>query len=208
MASKKPAWNSDRMVGQKRAFSTSDISALTRKLELEKRFRELCLFCLGIDTMFRSCDLIQLRVCDVMDDQHRPKTEIGWRQKKTKKKVKAAINPYTQSAVSCFVQSQNLGPDDFLFTSRKSGGRDPISTNYLRRIVKKWATEIGLDPAEYSGHSLRRTKPAFMYAKGVQPPPLRILLGQKSLESTQEYLGIDEQEALTLARQYDIFKEI
>jgi len=206
MTPKKIAWNKDKDVGQKRPFTPEQVDQITRYLEETKQFRNLCLFCLGIDTMLRSVDLLKLKVSDVMEDNFHIKYIFVAKQKKNKKPVKTAISPYTASAVCCYVSSDKLKLDDFLFTAKRNPKSKPFSTSYLRRLVKQWAKLIGLNSDEYSGHSLRRTKPAFMYSLGVQPPPLRILLGQKSLESTQFYLGIDQQDALNLAKQYDIFQ--
>ena len=83
----------------------------------------------------------------------------------------------------------------------------PISTSYLRRLVKRWAERLELDPENYSSHSLRRSKPAAMYAAGVRPETLRLLLGHASIVSTQEYLGIEKHQALSAAREFDVFKE-
>lgn len=207
MPSSNPPWNKSKSVGQKRPFTLEQISLIARHLEFSKQLRDLCLFCLGIDTMLRSSDLVQFRVSDLMDANGHPKSEILWRQTKTKNTVHIALSPYAISTICCHVASNNLQPNDFLFTARRSDGSRPISTNSLRRLVKKWAVEIGLDPEKYAGHSLRRSKPAFMYQRGVQPASLRLLLGQKSLESTQVYLGIDQNDALSLARKYDCFRE-
>ena len=200
-------WNKSKAVGQKRPFTLEQIALITRHLEFGKQFRNLCLFCLGIDTMLRSSDLVQIRVSDLMDVNGHPKSEILWRQTKTKNTVHIALSPYAISTVCCHVASNKLRPSDFLFTAERGDGLRPLSTNFLRRLVKQWAVKIGLDPEEYAGHSLRRSKPAFMYQQGVQPASLRLLLGQKSLESTQAYLGIDHNDALRLARQYDCFRE-
>ena len=200
-------WNKGRAIGQKRPFTIEQIAQITRTLQSNKQFRDLCLFCLGIDTMLRSADLVRLSVADVMNANGELRKEIAWVQGKTRNPVKSAITPYTESAIACWIASAKLQQSDYLFTAKRGDRTSSLSANYLRRLVKKWATMIGLDPADYAGHSLRRTKPAFMYARGVQPPSLRLLLGQKSLESTQAYLGIDQNEALALARKFDCFKE-
>ena len=205
MHSKKPVWNKDKDVGQKRPFTPQQIETIARHLETEKQFRNLCLLCLGIDTMLRGIDLVRLKVCDVTEANGHVKDVFTIRQRKNKKPVKTAITPYTASTICCHVTSSGLVKSDFLFASNRNPAA-PLSTSYLRRLVKSWAELAGLNSSEYAGHSLRRTKSAFMYAHGVQPPPLRILLGQKSLESTQFYLGVDQENALDLARQHDIFQ--
>ena len=200
-------WNKDRAVGQKCPFTKENIWAITRNLEEQKQFRDLCLFCLGIDTMLRSSDLVRLKVLDVTHSNGHTKSEFTWSQKKTGSPVVSAITPYAQSAVSCHIASNGLKFDDYLFTAKRGDGSKPLTPGYLRRLVKKWAKQIGLDPTDYAGHSLRRSKPSHLYAQGVRPEMLRLLLGHKSLQSTQVYLGIDQRDALDLARKYDCFKE-
>jgi len=150
---------------------------------------------------------VRLRVTDVRKPNDHPRESVAWKQKKTKRPVKAVLSPYTQSAICCWIATAKLSADDFLFTARHGDKSRPLSTSYLRRLVKKWAAMIGLDPEDYSGHSLRRSKPAYMYSQAAGPSILRLLLGHQSLQSTQEYLGIDQNDALKLAKTHDCFQE-
>ena len=86
-------WNKGRAVGQKRPFAREEIWAITRYLEDRKMFRDLCLFCLGIDTMLRGSDLVRLKVSDVTSKNGHPKKELIWNQKKTGSSVVTAITP-------------------------------------------------------------------------------------------------------------------
>lgn len=200
-------WNKGRAVGQKRPFSKDDIKAIARELESQKLFRDLCLFCVGIDTMLRGVDLVGLQVCDLINTNGHPKKELSWRQKKTNFPVISALTPYTQSAIVCHVASSKLEATDFLFWSMRGGRSGHITTSQLRVLIKSWARMVGLSDEDYSGHSLRRSKPALLYANGVRPEMLRLLLGHQNIHSTQSYLGINQQEALALARRFDCFNE-
>lgn len=199
------AWNAGRKAGQKKPFTIAHIQTLARYLEDNKAYRDLCLFCVGIDSSLRGGDLLNLKVGDVLDGRGYTKSELKTRQQKTGEIVIAALSPYTQSAINCYVIESGLGLDDYLFPSRIT--KQSITTNFLRRLVKQWALILDLDPSDYSSHSLRRSKPTHLYNRGVRPEMLRFLLGHKSLKSTQEYLGLDRSQALDLARQYDCFGE-
>lgn len=79
----------------------------------------------------------------------------------------------------------------------------PVSTRQYARLVDEWVTAIGLRPEEYGTHSLRRTKAALI----TRPPAifeLQILLGHTKIENTVRYLGVDIDEALTLAETTEI----
>ena len=199
-------WNKGRVVGQKRPFSQDEVLAMTDELDRRKAYRDLCLFSFGIDTMLRASDLLQLRVRDVMDRGRHPKVEFASSQQKTKHPVISTLTPFAQFALCCHVGTDDLGFDEYLFQPLRGEHDGPISTSSLRYLVKSWALSIGLNPQDYSSHSLRRTKPAMLYSRGVRPEMLRLLLGHQNLQSTQSYLGIDQREALDLARKHDCFR--
>jgi len=52
------------------------------------------------------------------------------------------------------------------------------------RIVGAWAGSIGLDPAAYGTHSMRRTKPTLIYRRTKNIRAVQLLLGHTKLEST------------------------
>jgi integrase len=64
--------------------------------------------------------------------------------------------------------------------------------------------DIGLDPAEYGTHSMRRTKATLIYQKTKNLRVVQLLLGHNKLESTVRYLGIEVDDALEIAEQIEI----
>ena len=83
----------------------------------------------------------------------------------------------------------------------------PINDNSYRTLVKQWATILRLDPTNYSTHSLRRSKPHFMFRAGVKIEYISELLGHKDTSTTYRYLGITQEEAQAYALKHDIFKK-
>jgi integrase len=67
------------------------------------------------------------------------------------------------------------------------------------RIVQGWVRSIGLNPAIYGTHSLRRTKAALIYRKTGNRRAVQILLGHTKLESTVRYLGVEVDSALAIS---------
>jgi integrase len=65
-------------------------------------------------------------------------------------------------------------------------------------------SEIGLDPALYGTHSLRRTKASLIYRRTKNIRAVQLLLGHTKLESTVRYLGIDVDDALELSEQTEV----
>ncbi|MFG1466534.1 integrase, partial [Xanthobacter sp. DSM 24535] len=63
---------------------------------------------------------------------------------------------------------------------------------------------IGLNPADYGTHSLRRTKVSILYKRTGNLRACQLLLGHTKLESTVRYLGIEVDDALSLSEQTEI----
>ena len=70
--------------------------------------------------------------------------------------------------------------------------------------MDRWIGSIGLDPALYGTHSLRRTKVALVHRRTGNLRAVQLLLGHTKLESTVRYLGIEVDDALAIAEQIDI----
>ena len=60
-------------------------------------------------------------------------------------------------------------------------------------------TAIGLREGDYGTHSLRRTKASIIDKATGNLRAVQILLGHTKIESTVRYLGVDVEDALTLA---------
>lgn len=65
-------------------------------------------------------------------------------------------------------------------------------------------TRVGLEPAAYGSHSLRRTKVSLLYRKTGNLRACQLLLGHTKLESTVRYLGVELDDALELSEGLEI----
>ena len=63
---------------------------------------------------------------------------------------------------------------------------------------------IGLDPAMYGTHTMRRTKASLIYRRTKNLRAVQLLLGHTKLESTVRYLGIEVDDALEMAEQTEV----
>ena len=199
---KQVPWNKGKLGGQKPPLKLQEIWAIRIRLQIDKRHRDLALFNLAIDSKLRACDLLKLRVSDVSNGGR-----VGSRamimQLKTQRPVQFEITVQTRETISDWIQRANLGTAAFLFPSRLH--RSPhLSTRQYARIVESWAARIGLDPALYGTHSLRRTKASLIYRRTKNLRAVQLLLGHAKLESTVRYLGIEVDDALELAEQTEV----
>lgn len=60
------AWNAGKNVGTKRPFTLKQIWAIRFFLDRERRIRDRALFDLAIDSKLRGCDLVKIRIRDVV----------------------------------------------------------------------------------------------------------------------------------------------
>lgn len=195
-------WNKGKLTGQKHPLKLHEIWAIRIRLQLDKRVRELALFELALDSKLRGCDLVSLKVNDVSNGGRMLARAIVMQQK-TKRPVQFEITKQTQVAVLAWIAKAQLRPDQFLFPSRIHSSAH-LSTRQYARIVCKWVTSIGLDPAAYGTHSMRRTKATLIYKETKNLRAVQLLLGHTKLENTVRYLGVEEEDALEIAEKMEI----
>jgi site-specific recombinase XerC len=78
------------------------------------------------------------------------------------------------------------------------------STRQCARLVDEWVSGVGLRQEDYGTHSLRRTKASVIYKATGNLCAVQILLGHNKNESTVRYLGVDVEDALTLAEHTEV----
>ncbi len=195
-------WNKGKLVGQKPPLKLPEIWAIRIRLEIDARHRDLAMFNLAIDSKLRACDLLKLRVSDV-SNSGRVASRAMVMQLKTQRPVQFEITSQTRESITAWIRFANLGVSEFLFPSR-SNRSNHVSRRQYARIVESWVTEIGLDPAVYGTHSLRRSKASLIYRRTKNLRAIQLLLGHAKLESTVRYLGIEVDDALELAEQTEV----
>ena len=199
---KRPPWNRGRLVGQKRPLLPRQFWAIRARLELAENLRNLALFNLAIDSKLRGCDLVRLRVVDlVVGGSVRERVSVI--QSKTGRPVQFEVSENTRKSVLEWVDSRTMRGFEFLFPSRLYTSLH-LSTRQYARLVREWVSAIGLDPSGYGTHSLRRTKAALIYRKTGNLRAVRLLLGHTKVDSTVRYLGVELEDALSIAERIDI----
>lgn len=196
-------WNHARMIGPKPPLKPKHIWAIRTRLQHEGRTRDLAMFNVAIDSKLRGCDLVRLRVADVhLGDSIRLRTTII--QQKTGRPVPFELTEPTREALALWLSLRgSRSNDDWLFPSRSRRGNH-LTTRQYGRLLDDWVALIGLDPAAYGTHSLRRTKVALLYKRTGNLRACQLLLGHTKLESTVRYLGIEVDDALILSEQTDL----
>ncbi|MEN3973387.1 tyrosine-type recombinase/integrase [Sphingomicrobium sp. XHP0235] len=198
----RPAWNAGKNVGTKRPLTQKQIWAIRLHLDREGRLRNRTLFDLAIDSKLRGCDLVKIKIGDVVAgaDIRNRATVI---QQKTNRPVQFELTTDVRATLLAWLEKRGGSTGDYLFPSRvDSNGH--LSTRQYSRLVDEWVTAIGLRKAEYGTHSLRRTKAAMIYRATGNIRAIQILLGHTKIENTVRYLGVDVEDALLLAERTEI----
>ncbi len=196
------ARNNGKLIGPKPPLQAKHVWAIRTRLQLSRPIRDLALFNLAIDSKLRGCDLVSLKVEEVAPHGY-ALDRATVRQSKTGRPVKCEITEQTRQAIDEYLKIVKKGPGAFLFSGRK--GRDrSLSTRQYARLVSEWIASIGLNPALFGTHSLRRTKAALIYRRTCNLRAVQLLLGHTNIESTVRYLGIEVDDALAIAEQVDV----
>ena len=191
-----------KTVRPKPPLKLKEIWAIRIRLQILDRTRDLALFNLAIDSKLRGCDLVRIRVTDVVRGSRVLSRATVLRQK-TSLPVRFELTEQTREAVQAWITCRALKLDDYLFSSRTSHSPH-ITTRQYARIVDYWVSLIGLDRHEYGTHSLRRTKATLIYRRIKNLRAVQLLLGHTKLESTVRYLGIEVDDALEIAEQTEV----
>ena len=196
------AWNAGRRVGTKRPFTQKQIWAIRFFLDRERRIRDRALFDLAIDSKLRGCDLVKIRIRDVVTGPE-IRTRAIVVQQKTGRPVQFEITSDVRTSLLAWLDRRGGSVDDYAFPSRIDCTKH-MSTRQYARLVDEWVSAIGLRPEEYGTHSLRRTKASMIYKATGNIRAIQILLGHSKIENTVRYLGVDVEDALLLAERTEI----
>ncbi|WP_174292865.1 tyrosine-type recombinase/integrase [Sphingomonas bacterium] len=200
--SKRAPWNAGRKLGAKRPLKPQQVWAIRFWLDQDQRIRDRAMFDLAIDSKLRGCDIVKMKIGDlVVGGRVRSRAIVV--QQKTGQPVQFEILDPARTSILAWLERRGGALDDFVFPSRIDHAAH-ISTRQYARLVDEWVTGIGLRHEDYGTHSLRRTKAAIIYKQTGNLRAVQILLGHSKIESTVRYLGVDVDDALTLAERTEI----
>ncbi|WP_299961045.1 GNAT family N-acetyltransferase [uncultured Roseobacter sp.] len=199
-------WGADvldaEVIRQKRPLLSKQVWAIRARLQLANNLRDLALFNVAIDSKLRGCDLVRLSVVDlVKEDCVRERVSVI--QSKTRRPVQFELTENIRDPVLAWVKSPEMLACLFMFPNRFHDCPH-ISTRQYGRLVHDWVSAIGLEPSGYGTHSLRRTKAAEIYRKTGNLRAVQLLLGHTKVDSTVRYLGVELEDALSIAENIDL----
>lgn len=195
-------WNLGKMVGAKKPLKPKDVWAIRFFLEHEGRIRDRALFDLAIDSKLCGCDVVKMKIGDLVTGgrvRHRAMVV----QQKTGRPVQFELLEPARTSLLNWLDRRGGSLDDFAFPSRVDHAGH-LSTRQYARLVDEWVTAVGLPRADYGTHSLRRTKAALVYKRTGNLRAVQMLLGHTKIETTVRYLGVDIEDALALSENTEL----
>jgi integrase len=191
-----------RRTGTKLALKPVHVWGIRVRLQVARKLRDLALFDLALDSKLRACDLVALRVSDLVSNG-RVRGRVMILQRKTGRPVQFEVTEQTRRSITEWLEARRSAADEWIFPSRSNLGAH-VTTRQYARLLKGWVSLIGLDPAAYGTHSMRRTKVSLLYKKTGNLRACQLLLGHTKLESTVRYLGVEVDDALELSEALEL----
>ena len=126
------AWNKGRLLGQKPPLKLKEIWSLRVRLQLANKRRDVALFNLAVDSKLRGCDLVSLRVRDILQGSGVASRAIVM-QRKTQRPVQFEITEAARESVTAWVMHAHLRSANHLLPGH---GKDAhLSTRQYARIA-------------------------------------------------------------------------
>jgi integrase len=185
------------------------ISQIKNLLDGSKRYRDLLLFVVGINSALRISDLLQLQIGDFIDEDGDIRNHFIIREAKRDKRNEVVVNSNMREALDKYLAYYpNIGhnPDNYLCFSTKLS-----DYNYTRsitrvqgwRIVADMCHSVGLS-GNYGTHTLRKTWGYHARLSGVPLELIMHKLNHSNIAVTKRYLGITDDELRALAENLNL----
>ena len=94
----RPPWNKGRIVGQKRPLLPQHVWSIRVRLELARQLQDLAIFNLSIDSNLRGCDLVRLKLNDLVI-RRTVRDRVTIIQRKTSQPVGFEVTEHTQQSI-------------------------------------------------------------------------------------------------------------
>lgn len=115
-------WNFGTKIGPKRPFNQKQIWAIRFFLDREECIRDRALFDLAIDSKLRGCDLVELKIGDLVNGPE-IRTRATITQRKTGRPVQFEIALDARESTFAWLELRGGTVEDYVFPSRATMSR-------------------------------------------------------------------------------------
>jgi len=183
------------------------IAQIKNLLRGQRRYRDLLLFVVGINTALRVSDLLTLQSGDFVADDGKLKSRFWIREEKRNKRNEIVINDAIREALKEYLAAYPAvaeNPQNYLFFNTKTGDfGKPISRKQAWKLITSLCHDVGLQ-GNFGTHTLRKTWGYHARLAGVDLALIMYNLNHNSLAYTKRYLGITDEELAEVARRLNL----
>jgi integrase len=138
-------WNKGRFVGPKPPLKPNQVWAIRLFLQREQRVRDFAMFDPAVYSKLRGCDLVKLKIREVVvNAAARQRATVV--QQKTGKPVQFELTEQTRDSLIAWLEVRGGSLDEFVFPSRVDC-EGHVSTRQYARLVAVWVGAAGLSPS-------------------------------------------------------------
>ncbi|MBS4211596.1 MULTISPECIES: tyrosine-type recombinase/integrase [Neobacillus] len=166
------------------------INAIKKYLKKHSE-RDYLLFVFGINTGLKITEMLEIRVADVLENEHTAKNFYQYLHHDINKEV--YLNQKVKKALLHYVQTNQLDTEVYLFKSNKT--EKPITRQQAYRIIHQAAEAIGIE-GKIGTNSMRKTFGYHAYRRGVAISLLQKHFNHSTPSETLKYLGISKEEKI------------
>ncbi|HLY25330.1 MAG TPA: tyrosine-type recombinase/integrase [Aggregatilineales bacterium] len=180
------------------------ITQIKNQLEGAKRYRDLLLFVVGINSALRISDLLPLRVGNFIDKDGETLERFLIREEKRDKRNVVVINDSIRDALDKYKEAYPQAVEKlshFVFFSSKRSGPDytrPLPRVQAWRLISEMCYTVSLG-GNYGPLTLRKTWDYQARQSGVPLELIMAKLNHSNIAMTKRYLGITDAELQAIA---------
>jgi integrase len=183
------------------------IAQIKNQLRVQRRYRDLLLFVVGINTALRISDLLVLRVEHFLDEQRRIKRRFWIKEQKRCKRQEVVLNDSIQEALEEYLAAYPeiaSDVDHFVFFNTKANDLlQPIKRGQAWKVITTICQQVGLR-GNFGTHSLRKTWGYHARMQGVDLALIMHKLKHESIAYTKSYLGITDAELQAVSQRLNL----
>jgi integrase len=174
-----------------------EVQHLISRLERDMNYKFCLLVACGVYTGLRISDLLQLRYCDILNEETFIRIEM-----KTGKRREIKVNQHLREIVQRIYETQQIGDMETLMFLNKYGTK-PIDRCYVNSQLKLIADKYRLKiSGQFSTHCLRKSMARrVLHVNNYSNESLILLsevFGHSNPAITMRYLGLRQQEVLSV----------
>lgn len=183
------------------------IAQIKNLLRGEKRYRDLLLFTVGINSALRISDLLQLRIDHFIDEAGVNRTTFTIEEQKRGKRNTITINKSMTDALeeyrAAYPDIEADGMHFVFFNTRTNDYTKSVSRQTVRNHISNLCHSVGLR-GNFGTHTMRKTWGYHAYKNGVPLVTIMKKLNHSRPDVTMRYIGITDDELAEVANKLNL----